>query len=147
MKKIVFFIFLSFIFYLSASESRFPISDENKELYSKVYDEAQYVLQKNHFNNELSFEKSDVVKKYINQIDNQKLIFTQNEIPRDSILVAAHDAQPEPWTHDLRLHFHQDLCLCTCFFCLWCVDVHFISVKVCIIGVTCCRVYSKRLSG
>ena len=80
MKKIVFFIFLSFIFYLSASESRFPISDENKELYSKVYDEAQYVLQKNHFNNELSFEKSDVVKKYINQIDNQKLIFTQNEI-------------------------------------------------------------------
>lgn len=80
MKKIVFFIFLSFIFYLSASESRFPISDENKELYSKVYDEAQYVLQKNHFNNELSFEKSDIVKKYINQIDNQKLIFTQNEI-------------------------------------------------------------------
>ena len=49
MKKIVFFIFLSFIFYLSASESRFPISDENKELYSKVYDEAQYVLQKNHY--------------------------------------------------------------------------------------------------
>ena len=30
------------------------LSDENKELYSKVYDEAQYVLQKNHFNNELS---------------------------------------------------------------------------------------------
>ena len=85
MKKIVFFIFLSFIFYLSASESRFPISDENKELYSKVYDEAQYVLQKNHFNNELSFEKSDVVKKYINQIDNQKLIFTQNEINSYSI--------------------------------------------------------------
>ena len=85
MKKIVFFIFLSFIFYLSASESRFPISDENKELYSKVYDEAQYVLQKNHFNNELSFEKSDVVKKYINQIDNQKLIFTQNEVNSYSI--------------------------------------------------------------
>ena len=85
MKKIIFFIFLSFIFYLSASESRFPISDENKELYSKVYDEAQYVLQKNHFNNELSFEKSDVVKKYINQIDNQKLIFTQNEINSYSI--------------------------------------------------------------
>ncbi len=85
MKKIIFFIFLSFIFNLSASESTFPISDENKDLYSKVYDEAQYVLQKNHFNNEFSFKKSDVVKKFINQIDNQRLIFTQNELNSYSI--------------------------------------------------------------
>ncbi len=85
MKKIIFFIFLSFIFNLSAAESTFPISDENKDLYSKVYDEAQYVLQKNHFNNEFSFKKSDVVKKFINQIDNQRLIFTQNELNSYSI--------------------------------------------------------------
>ena len=85
MKKIIFFIFLSFIFNLSASESTFPISDKNKDLYSKVYDEAQYVLQKNHFNNEFSFKKSDVVKKFINQIDNQRLIFTQNELNSYSI--------------------------------------------------------------
>ena len=85
MKKIIFFIFLSFIFNLSAAESTFPISDENKDLYSKVYDEAQYVLEKNHFNNEFSFKKSDVVKKFINQIDNQRLIFTQNELNSYSI--------------------------------------------------------------
>ena len=85
MKKIIFFILLSFIFNLSASESTFPISDENKDLYSKVYDEAQYVLQKNHFNNEFSFKKSDIVKKFINQIDNQRLIFTQNELNSYSI--------------------------------------------------------------
>ena len=49
--------------------------------------------KKNHFNNNISLKKSEIVKKYINQIDSQKLIFTENEINSFSIkpLISSSD--------------------------------------------------------
>ena len=77
---LLFFSFNSF-----TSGKIFPLEEEDRTLYSKVYEEVQYVLQKNHFNNNISLKKSEIVKKYINQIDSQKLIFTENEINSFSI--------------------------------------------------------------
>ena len=66
-------------------ERIFPLTEEDRSLYSKVYEEVQYVLQKNHFNNDISLRKPKIVEKYINQVDSQKTIFTENEIESFSI--------------------------------------------------------------
>ena len=80
MKIFLFLALLFFSFNSFTSEKIFPLEEEDRTLYSKVYEEVQYVLQKNHFNNNISLKKSEIVKKYINQIDSQKIIFTENEI-------------------------------------------------------------------
>ncbi len=80
MKIFLFLALLFFSFNSFTSKKIFPLEEEDRTLYSKVYEEVQYVLQKNHFNNNISLKKSEIVKKYINQIDNQKIIFTENEI-------------------------------------------------------------------
>ena len=85
------FLFLSFNSFTSGKI--FPLKEDDRSLYSKVYEEVQYVLQKNHFNNNISLMKSEVVEKYINQIDSQKIIFTENEINSFSIkpLISSSD--------------------------------------------------------
>lgn len=85
MKIFLFLALLFFSFNSFTSEKIFPLEEEDRTLYSKVYEEVQYVLQKNHFNNNISLKKSEIVKKYINQIDSQKIIFTENEINSFSI--------------------------------------------------------------
>ncbi len=80
MKIFLFLALLFFSFNSFTSKKIFPLEEEDRTLYSKVYEEVQYVLQKNHFNNNISLKKSEIVKKYINQIDSQKIIFTENEI-------------------------------------------------------------------
>ena len=85
MKIFLFLALLFFSFNSFTSEKIFPLGEEDRTLYSKVYEEVQYVLQKNHFNNNVSLKKSEIVKKYINQIDSQKIIFTENEINSFSI--------------------------------------------------------------
>ena len=85
MKIFLFLALLYFSFNSFTSEKIFPLEEEDRTLYSKVYEEVQYVLQKNHFNNNISLKKSEIVKKYINQIDSQKIIFTENEINSFSI--------------------------------------------------------------
>ena len=85
MKIFLFLALLFFSFNSFTSGKIFPLEEEDRTLYSKVYEEVQYVLQKNHFNNNISLKKSEIVKKYINQIDSQKLIFTENEINSFSI--------------------------------------------------------------
>ena len=85
MKIFLFLALLFFSFISFTSEKIFPLEEEDRTLYSKVYEEVQYVLQKNHFNNNISLKKSEIVKKYINQIDSQKIIFTENEINSFSI--------------------------------------------------------------
>ena len=93
MKIFLFLALLFFSFNSFTSEKIFPLEEEDRTLYSKVYEEVQYVLQKNHFNNNISLKKSEIVKKYINQIDSQKLIFTENEINSFSIkpLISSSD--------------------------------------------------------
>ena len=85
MKIFLFLALLFFSFNSFTSGKIFPLEEEDRTLYSKVYEEVQYVLQKNHFNNNISLKKSEIVKKYINQIDSQKIIFTENEINSFSI--------------------------------------------------------------
>ena len=85
MKIFLFLALLFFSFNSFTSGKIFPQEEEDRTLYSKVYEEVQYVLQKNHFNNNISLKKSEIVKKYINQIDSQKIIFTENEISSFSI--------------------------------------------------------------
>ena len=85
MKIFLFLALLFFSFNSFTSKKIFPLEEEDRTLYSKVYEEVQYVLQKNHFNNNISLKKSEIVKKYINQIDSQKIIFTENEINSFSI--------------------------------------------------------------
>ena len=85
MKIFLFLALLFFSFNSFTSEKIFPLEEEDRTLYSKVYEEVQYVLQKNHFNNNISLKKSEIVKKYINKIDSQKIIFTENEINSFSI--------------------------------------------------------------
>ena len=93
MKIFLFLALLFFSFNSFTSGKIFPLEEEDRTLYSKVYEEVQYVLQKNHFNNNISLKKSEIVKKYINQIDSQKLIFTENEINSFSIkpLISSSD--------------------------------------------------------
>ena len=93
MKIFLFLALLFFSFNSFTSEKIFPLEEEDRTLYSKVYEEVQYVLQKNHFNNNISLKKSEIVKKYINQIDSQKIIFTENEINSFSIkpLISSSD--------------------------------------------------------
>ena len=93
MKIFLFLALLFFSFTSFTSGKIFPLEEEDRTLYSKVYEEVQYVLQKNHFNNNISLKKSEIVKKYINQIDSQKLIFTENEINSFSIkpLISSSD--------------------------------------------------------
>ena len=93
MKIFLFLALLFFSFNSFSSGKIFPLEEEDRTLYSKVYEEVQYVLQKNHFNNNISLKKSEIVKKYINQIDSQKLIFTENEINSFSIkpLISSSD--------------------------------------------------------
>ena len=80
MKIFLFLALLFFSFNSFTSEKIFPLEEEDRTLYSKVYEEVQYVLQKNHFNNNISLKKSEMVKKYIHQIDSQKIIFTETSI-------------------------------------------------------------------
>ncbi len=93
MKIFLFLALLFFSFNSFTSGKIFPLEEEDRTLYSKVYEEVQYVLKKNHFNNNISLKKSEIVKKYINQIDSQKLIFTENEINSFSIkpLISSSD--------------------------------------------------------
>ena len=93
MKIFLFLALLFFSFNSFTSGKIFPLEEEDRTLYSKVYEEVQYVLQKNHFNNNISLKKSEIVKKYINQIDSQKIIFTENEINSFSIkpLISSSD--------------------------------------------------------
>ncbi|MFL2779855.1 MAG: carboxy terminal-processing peptidase [Gammaproteobacteria bacterium] len=85
MKKILLLTFLCLSINSFGLERIFPLTEEDRSLYSKVYEEVQYVLQKNHFNNDISLRKSKIVEKYINQVDSQKTIFTENEIESFSI--------------------------------------------------------------
>ena len=85
MKKILLLTFLFLSINSFGLERIFPLTEEDRSLYSKVYEEVQYVLQKNHFNNDISLRKSKIVEKYINQVDSQKTIFTENEIESFSI--------------------------------------------------------------
>ena len=85
MKKILLLTFLFLSISSFGLERIFPLTEEDRSLYSKVYEEVQYVLQKNHFNNDISLRKSKIVEKYINQVDSQKTIFTENEIESFSI--------------------------------------------------------------
>ena len=85
MKKILLLTFLFLSINSFSLERIFPLAEEDRSLYSKVYEEVQYVLQKNHFNNDISLRKSKIVEKYINQVDSQKTIFTENEIESFSI--------------------------------------------------------------
>ena len=85
MKKILLLTFLFLSINSFSLERIFPLTEEDRSLYSKVYEEVQYVLQKNHFNNDISLRKSKIVEKYINQVDSQKTIFTENEIESFSI--------------------------------------------------------------
>ena len=85
MKKILLLTFLFLSINSFSLERIFPLTEEDRSLYSKVYEEVKYVLQKNHFNNDISLRKSKIVEKYINQVDSQKTIFTENEIESFSI--------------------------------------------------------------
>ena len=79
MKRFSFICLTFFALFTLGEEYKFPLSDDKKNFYADVYDEAKFILNKNHFNKEIALINSEVLKEYINTIDSQKTIFTKNE--------------------------------------------------------------------
>ena len=79
MKRFSFICLTFFALFTLGEEYKFPLSDDKKNFYANVYDEAKFILNKNHFNKEIALINSEVLKEYINTIDSQKTIFTKNE--------------------------------------------------------------------
>ena len=79
MKRFSFICITVFALFTFSEEYKFPLSDDKKNFYADVYDEAKFILNKNHFNKEIALINSEVLKEYINTIDSQKTIFTKNE--------------------------------------------------------------------
>ena len=79
MKRFSFIFLTVFALFTFSEEYKFPLSEDKKNFYADVYEEAKFILDKNHFNKEIALINSEVVKEYINTIDSQKTIFTENE--------------------------------------------------------------------
>ena len=79
MKRFSFICLTVFALFTFSEEYKFPLSEDKKNFYADVYDEAKFILNKNHFNKEIALINSEVLKEYINTIDSQKTIFTKNE--------------------------------------------------------------------
>ena len=79
MKRFSFIFLTVFALFTFSEEYKFPLSEDKKNFYADVYEEAKFILDKNHFNKEIALINSEVLKEYINTIDSQKTIFTKNE--------------------------------------------------------------------
>ena len=79
MKRFSFILLTVFALFTFSEEYKFPLSEDKKNFYADVYEEAKFILDKNHFNKEIALINSEVLKEYINTIDSQKTIFTKNE--------------------------------------------------------------------
>ena len=54
MKRFSFICLTFFALFTLGEEYKFPLSDDKKNFYADVYDEAKFILNKNHFNKEIA---------------------------------------------------------------------------------------------
>ena len=65
MKRFSFTLLTVFALFTFSEEYKFPLSEDKKNFYADVYEEAKFILDKNHFNKEIALINSEVLKEYI----------------------------------------------------------------------------------